>query len=150
VIDAVALSLIAGARTNRQVSATVRVTVPRYIKLSWISTTACAILARIFLPPGWWPMCFGLSGFVVRVVSDARTKKLRINARRKKRLRELPTEYVENWAMEKLAESVAGSSRPPAHGEGELFGTEEGRPDVVRLSGEEKGEGEENRPSGSG
>ncbi|KEZ43518.1 hypothetical protein SAPIO_CDS4419 [Scedosporium apiospermum] len=137
-----------GMEIAQLVRATVRVTVAHYIKLSWISTIACAILARIFLPPGWWPMCFGFGGFLVRVVSDARTKKLRINARRKKRLRELSPEYVENRGTEKLAESVAGSSRRPAHGEGELFGTGEERPDVVRLSGKEKGE--ENRPSDSG
>ncbi|KAL2182020.1 uncharacterized protein P884DRAFT_296270 [Thermothelomyces heterothallicus CBS 202.75] len=80
----VAMSLIAGARTFRQVKATVRSSFWKVMRVSWITSPICLAFAQKFLPENTWVPFFNLVSFVIGTYINTITKKKRLAALRKK------------------------------------------------------------------
>ena len=80
----VAMALIAGAKTFRQVKATVRVSFWKVMRVSWITSPICLAFAQKFLPEHAWVPFFNLVSFVIGTYINTVTKKERLAALRKK------------------------------------------------------------------
>ncbi|KAL2142292.1 hypothetical protein VTI28DRAFT_1366 [Corynascus sepedonium] len=80
----VAMSIIAGARTFRQVKATVRTSFWKVMRVSWITSPICLAFAQKFLPESTWVPFFNLVSFIIGTYINTVTKKKRLAALRKK------------------------------------------------------------------
>lgn len=78
------MSLIAGARTFRQVKATVRTSFWKVMKVSWVTSPICLAFAQKFLPEDTWVPFFNLVSFIIGTYINTVTKKKRLAALRKK------------------------------------------------------------------
>lgn len=78
------MALIAGAKTFRQVKATVRVSFWKVMRVSWITSPICLAFAQKFLPENAWVPFFNLVSFVIGTYINTVTKKERLAALRKK------------------------------------------------------------------
>ncbi len=78
------MALIAGAKTFRQVKATVRVSFWKVMRVSWITSPICLAFAQKFLPEHAWVHFFNLVSFVIGTYINTVTKKERLAALRKK------------------------------------------------------------------
>ncbi|KAG7290209.1 hypothetical protein NEMBOFW57_000207 [Staphylotrichum longicolle] len=65
----VAMALIAGAKTFRQVKATVRVSFWKVMRVSWITSPICLAFAQKFLPENAWVPFFNLVSFKERLAA---------------------------------------------------------------------------------
>ncbi len=78
------MALIAGAKTFRQVKATVRVSFWKVMRVSWITSPICLAFAQKFLPENAWLPFFNLVSFIIGTYINTVTKKERLAALRKK------------------------------------------------------------------
>ncbi|PGH23775.1 hypothetical protein AJ80_02205 [Polytolypa hystricis UAMH7299] len=78
------MAIIAGARTLHQVRATVKDGFMPVMKVSWISSPLSLAFAQKFLPEHTWVPFFNIIGFVIGTYINARTKKKRLEALRRK------------------------------------------------------------------
>lgn len=78
------MAIIAGAQTFHQVRATVRAGFMPVMKVSWVTSPIALAFAQKFLPEHTWVVFFNLIGFVISTYVNARTKKKRLAALRKK------------------------------------------------------------------
>lgn len=86
------MAVIAGARARHQVSATVRAGFLPVMKVSWVTSPLCLAFAQKFLPEQTWVPFFNIIAFVIGTYINARTKKLRLAALRRKV--RLPDQWV--------------------------------------------------------
>ncbi len=86
------MAIIAGARARHQVSATVRTGFLPVMKVSWVTSPLCLAFAQKFLPEQTWVPFFNIIAFVIGTYINARTKKLRLAALRRKV--RLPDQWV--------------------------------------------------------
>ncbi|KAK0670661.1 hypothetical protein QBC41DRAFT_317502 [Cercophora samala] len=80
----VAMALIAGAKTFRQVKSTVKAGFWKVMKVSWITSPICLAFAQKFLPEHTWLPFFNLVSFIIGTYINTITKKKRLTALRKK------------------------------------------------------------------
>ncbi|CCC11463.1 hypothetical protein SMACR_02120 [Sordaria macrospora] len=80
----VAMAIIAGAKTWKQVQATVRVGFWKVMKVSWLSSPLCLAFAQKFLPEAAWMPFFNLVSFFIGTYINYVTKKKRLAALRRK------------------------------------------------------------------
>jgi hypothetical protein len=78
------MAIIAGARAYHQVSATVRAGFLPVMKVSWVTSPLCLAFAQKFLPEQTWVPFFNIIAFFIGTYINARTKKLRMAALRRK------------------------------------------------------------------
>lgn len=84
------MAVIAGARTAHQIRATVKAGFLPVMKVAWCTSPIALIIAQKFLPPHAWVPFFNLVAFVVGTYINTSTKKKRIQAIKKKKVRFLP------------------------------------------------------------
>jgi hypothetical protein len=82
------MAYIAGARTFHQVRATVKTGFFPVMKVAWCTSPIALIIAQKFLPPHAWVPFFNLVAFVIGTYINTTSKKKRITALRKKKVRE--------------------------------------------------------------
>ncbi|KAI5788614.1 hypothetical protein FPQ18DRAFT_48708 [Pyronema domesticum] len=82
------MAVIAGARTIHQIRATVKAGLMPIMKVAWCTSPIALLIAQKFLPPHAWVPFFNLVAFVVGTYINAGTKKKRIQAIKKKKVRE--------------------------------------------------------------
>ncbi|KIW03807.1 uncharacterized protein PV09_05107 [Verruconis gallopava] len=78
------MAIIAGARTFHQVRATVRAGFWPVMRVSWITSPICLAFAQQFLPEQTWVPFFNLVAFIIGTYINAKTKKKRLAALRRK------------------------------------------------------------------
>jgi len=78
------MAIIAGARTFHQVRATVRAGFWPVMRVSWITSPICLAFAQKFLPQETWVPFFNLVAFIIGTYINAKTKKKRLAALRRK------------------------------------------------------------------
>jgi len=81
------MAVIAGARTLHQIQVTVRAGFLPVMRVAWCTSPIALIVAQKFLPPHAWVPFFNLVAFVIGTYINAATKKKRIAAVRKKKVR---------------------------------------------------------------
>lgn len=81
------MAVIAGARTAHQIRATVKVGFMPVMKVSWCTSPLALLFAQKFLPSHAWVPFFNLVAFVIGTYINSATKKKRMNAIRKKKVR---------------------------------------------------------------
>lgn len=84
------MAVIAGARTVHQIRATVKAGFLPVMKVAWCTSPIALIIAQKFLPPHAWVPFFNLVAFVVGTYINTSTKKKRIQAIKKKKVRLVP------------------------------------------------------------
>lgn len=82
------MAVIAGARTFHQIRATVKAGFFPVMKVAWCTSPIALIIAQKFLPPHAWVPFFNLVAFVIGTYINATTKKKRITAIKKKKVRQ--------------------------------------------------------------
>ena len=82
------MAVIAGARTFHQIRATVKAGLFPVMKMSWCTSPIALIIAQKFLPPHAWVPFFNLVAFVIGTYINTTTKKKRITAIKKKKVRQ--------------------------------------------------------------
>jgi len=91
------MAVIAGARSIHQIRATVKAGFMPIMKVSWCTSPLALLFAQKFLPPHAWVPFFNLVAFVIGTYINAMTKKKRIAALRRKKVRKRdhlsPTEF---------------------------------------------------------
>jgi len=78
------MAVIAGARTFHQVRATVKAGFWPVMKVSWITSPICLAFAQKFLPEQTWVPFFNMVAFIIGTYINAKTKKKRLAALRRK------------------------------------------------------------------
>lgn len=81
------MAVIAGARTFHQIRATVKVGFMPVMKVSWCTSPLALLFAQKFLPSHAWVPFFNLIAFVIGTYINSATKKKRIAAIRRKKVR---------------------------------------------------------------
>ena len=81
------MAVIAGARKFHQVRATVEAGFFPVMKVSWCTSPIALIIAQKFLPPHAWVPFFNMVAFVIGTYINASTKKKRIAAIKRKKVR---------------------------------------------------------------
>lgn len=81
------MAIIAGARTSHQIRATVKAGFMPVMKVSWCTSPLALLFAQKFLPPHAWVPFFNLVAFVIGTYINSMTKKKRIAALRKRKVR---------------------------------------------------------------
>jgi hypothetical protein len=82
------MAVIAGATKFHQVRATVKTGFLPVMKVAWCTSPIALIIAQKFLPPHAWVPFFNLVAFVIGTYINTTSKKKRIAALRKKKVRE--------------------------------------------------------------
>lgn len=88
----VALAIVSGARTSRQVKGVVRAGLGPLVTKSWLASAACIVFLRRLLAPGVWPWLFTSSLLLVQTRANVRAKKKRLEALRMRHTMELEVE----------------------------------------------------------
>lgn len=78
------MAIIAGARTARQVRATVTAGFMPVMKVTWISSPLALAFAQQFLPEETWVPFFNFIAFILGTYINAHTKSRRLAASAKK------------------------------------------------------------------